>query len=200
MEDGGAGQIIPPPKNDSSPKDGFPGLCELRTTGGKGLEEAAAELHLQLLRLRRMPYVDFSAYDYKFSGAEMAYMRKNFRFEKDQIDVLNIYGKKPRALNGRTLASFQINISNLLHSEYKKNDVVIPATYGILDVYGIVSRLDKAFAADIKNSNRQPGMYCIKDDVRLEYRSLPNSAWRFQPDAERNVLAKIKKAVEGGDE
>lgn len=192
-----AGVIVPPDRSNSFPKDGFPGLCELRTTGGKCLHEAGAEL-LGLALSYNLSLINFRIHEHKFSGEEMAYIRKHFRFEKDQVDVKNIYGKKPRALNGRTLASFQINISNQLSESRKDKDVYIPAQYGLLDVHGIVLRLDKAFATDIKNSNRQPGMYAIKDNYRLEYRSLPNFSWHMdEPYLCRSVLNRIKDAVEG---
>jgi hypothetical protein len=199
-------KIIPTPKGFRVDLlDGFPGLCELRTKGGDTLEGAAAQMYAAELRMNH-EYVTFFKHEHKFSGEDMSYLRKNFSFEKEQLEVLNVYGKKPRALNGRTLASFQINISNLLSAEQKHTYVnkdgqersyTTPAAYGLLDVAGIVRRLDKEFAGDIKLSGRQFGMYAIKDNYRLEYRSLPNSTWSFNRGCVRIVLNKIKKAVEG---
>jgi hypothetical protein len=199
-------KIIPTPKGFRTDfLDGFPGLCELRTKGGDTLEGAAAQMYAAELRMNH-DYVNFFKHEHKFSGEDMSYLRKNFPFEKEQLEVLNVYGKKPRALNGRTLASLQINISNLLYAETsetlvlhggEKRCITRPATYGMLDVAGIVRRLDKAFAVDIEISNRQPGMYAIKDNHRLEYRSLPNSTWSFNRGCVRFLLNKIKKAVEG---
>jgi hypothetical protein len=59
----------------------------------------------------------------------------------------------------------------------------------MFDFRPIIERLDKEFAAELKMSNRQPGFYAVKDDCRVEYRSLPNFV--FTPD-----LAKIKPLLE----
>lgn len=194
--DATSGETITPQKGWTYPLDGFPGLCEIRTAGGKPIEKAVSEMFENYIKLNRT-CVDFQKFEHKFSGDELAYMRKNFSFNKDNVDVRNIYGSKIRALHGKTLASLQINISNCISSEYKKDNVTIPAQYGLLDVYGIVSRLDREFVFDLKSSNRQPGMYAIKNNVRLEYRSLPNKTWTFHIEEIKRLLSRIEKAVKG---
>ena len=54
----------------------------------------------------------------------------------------------------------------------------------------IVKSLDEEFEKEIRESNRQPGMYAIKDDIRLEYRSLPNSV--FDIDYQ-NLLERLRR-------
>ncbi len=202
------GQIHIPPLGWAT--DGFPGLLEARSTKGKTLEDAYFEtLHaIYGMSNRDNLKADFATYwEHKFSGPQMAELRRSRRFDpKDQLDIKSIYGKEPRALNGKTLASCQINISNLVSAEYSTDRVVdgkiekqvkVPEQHGMLDISGIVRRLDTAFAREIKSSNRQPGFYAIKDTYRLEYRSLPNFVFPIDIPSARVFLAKIKKAVEG---
>jgi hypothetical protein len=185
------------------PVDGFPGLVELRTHGYHytpaaawgAILTAAAELP------GGYPVADFGLHQHKFTADDMAYMRKHARFDKRQLEVLNLYGKKPRRLGNTTIASFQINVSNLLAAEKKEITdgklIHTSARYGLLDVAGIVRRLDVAFADEIKRSGRQPGMYAIKDDVRLEYRSLPNFVFPWDVAQVFGVLGRIEAACKG---
>jgi hypothetical protein len=197
--------VIPP---IGWPTDGFPGLVEIRTTGPNLLEDAYFGILKGLYGIRdNICNLSIIHHEHKFSGKQVAEMRRTRRFDaKDQLDIRCIYNKEPRALNGRTLASFQINISNLINEEYKTNRVVdgkieeqirTPEKYGMLDVPNIVRRLDEAFKDDIKRSNRQPGFYAIKDTYRLEYRSLPNFVFPANFMEARPFLEKIRKAVEG---
>ena len=70
------------------------------------------------------------------------------------------------------------------HKDDKGN--FFPAQYGLLDVARIVKLLDKEFAKEITDSKRIKGEYAIKDNVRLEYRSLPASAF-FLKDFDGNL-------------
>lgn len=201
------GEITIPPSH--WPVDGFPGLVEIRTVGPNHLEDAYFKILQGIYNTQQYQnhIANFGITEYKYSGKQIAEMRKTRRFEaKDQLDIRCIYNKDPRALNGKTLASFQINISNLVNEEYKTQRVVdgkiedqikVPEKYGMLDVPNIVRRLDETFKDVIKNSNRQPGFYAIKDTYRLEYRSLPNSVFPTDFTAARPFLEKIRKAVEG---
>ena len=182
----------------SHPLDGFPGLVELRTKGGNSLEEAYSEIVKKYLYLPDNEY-SFVKSEHKFSGEDMAKLRKSFSFEKRNIDILNIYGKSPRRSGNKTLASLQINISNQITSGYTNDkNIYIPPTYGLLDIYNIVKNLDTEFDKEIKRSNRQPGMYAIKDSIRLEYRSLPNFVWSFgvRSGEGNTFLSRIRKCVE----
>lgn len=73
----------------------------------------------------------------------------------------------------------------------------IPDFYGMLDVGSIVRRLDEEFEKEIKASNRQKGFYCLKDNnTRLEYRSLPSSVFKTSLLEIKELLSRIKAAVE----
>lgn len=184
------------------PVDGFPGLVEARTSGGKPLLDALGSLSSEIIRIHGMAYVDFGTHEYKFTGAQLAELRRTRTFDKEQLDVRSIYGKEPRALNGKTLASFQINVSDLYDEprQVKVKDKVvatIPARYDQLDIHRIVKNLDETFKLEIRDSKRQPGMYAIKENRRLEYRSLPNFVFPNTLTEISKLAERIKKAVEG---
>lgn len=193
--------VVLPPKN--WPLDGFPGLVELRTVGGNTLEASFAELFEKRWKL---PYVEGVSFNNElteqtFTGKELAALRKEYSFGKEAQDVHNLYGHEPRNLRGKTLASLQINISNELR---RRNEIIVdnkkitePAGYGLLNIPKIVKNLDTEFAFAIKAAGRQPGMYCIKDGYRLEYRSLPNALFEWDWQGCINFIARIRKCVEG---
>lgn len=194
------GDISLPPAD--WPTDGFPGLLELRSSGGKRAENAYYELLKEYMWLSRKTHLPtFRICEHKFNGKEIAQLRRTAVFHKEMIDIRNVYGKEPRSLNGRTLAAFQINVSHLASQTH---DTVVDGKivsgkkhYGIFDITGVVKRLDEVFKHEIKEAKRQPGMYAIKDDCRLEYRSLPNFVFEDDVLQASLLIDKIKKAVEG---
>lgn len=198
--------ILPP--NDW-PRDGHPGIVELRSSGGKTLEDAYFEICKGFMNLNPVADTKFnySLNEHKFTGKELAELRRTSQFHKEVLDIRNLYGKEPRTLHGKSLTSFQINISNLVRTkeEIKAEGIdgktitkYIPDFYGMLDVGSIVRRLDEEFEKEIKESNRQKGFYCLKDnDTRLEYRSLPSSIFKTSLLEIKELLSRIKTAVEG---
>lgn len=195
VEDNG---VVTIPQSDF-PVDGFPGLVELRTTDGASLEESYSGILRRYLHLPKKDgiTVNFSRHEHKFSGADMQKLRAHAVFDKQLLNVKNIYGRSPRRLGNKTLAAFQINISNEIAGAWTdSNGKHHSPRYGLVDVHHIVSRLDEEFETEIKATNRQPGMYAIKDYIRLEYRSLPNSVFQFAVDGAEQLIARIKHAVE----
>jgi hypothetical protein len=190
-------QVVIP--NKHFPVDGFPGLVELRNVGGASLEESYSKILTQYLSLPKdHGTVNFARPEHVFSGKDMQALRAHSVFQKDLLQIKNIYGKSPRRLGNKTLAALQINFSNQINSEWvDEKGNRRPASYGLLDVYHIVSRLDKEFENEIRSTKRQPGMYAIKDYFRLEYRSLPNSVFKFSIHDAETLLNRIKSAVEG---
>ena len=188
--------IIPSKKISSFDKDGFPGLVEVRTSGGNPcIYQAGFEL---LRHMAKYPLVRFDIHEHVFSGKEKNLLRQE-QTSKQPVTINNVYGKSPRLLGNKTLASLQINISNCLAPSYTNKDgVVFPARYGLLDINRIVRNLDDLFRVYIKNSNRQPGFYAIKDNgIRLEYRSLPNFVMTQGIYMLHGMLTNIKNIVEG---
>lgn len=181
-------EVSIPPKN--YPTDGFPGLVELRTTGHHSLEDAYAGLVCENLSY---PEVNYMRSEGVFTPKQRAELRRRWN-NKSAWDIQNIYGKDPRALGNKVIASFQINISNRTSARYRNKDgVLFPDRFGLFDVPRIVKDLDAEFEKEIKAAKRQPGEYCVKDDTRLEYRSLPNSVFSFYPDEGRKLLTRLNK-------
>lgn len=190
-----------PVVEEKAPIDDFGGLIELRTSGGKTLEAAYAEIIQGYAELHKNTNVDFTRNFWKFSAQEHAALRKRGTFMKRSIDVRNLYNKPARDAKGWTLASLQINISNQILPAQKlflsnTGEYRVTPHYGLLDVGGIIRRLDVEFAKEIKESKRQPGMYAIKDGIRLEYRSLPNFVFPFDQSKVKTFLSRVKNAVE----
>lgn len=175
------GEVILPPKHYTH--DDFPGLVEVRNTGGGPLSD---QLYLLLAKRDEYPDVDFMKWEHKFSPKERAAIRAR-HYEKGGVKINNIYGKDPKDIGSRTLASFQINIS------LYRGEVNGQKKYGIFDFVQVVRNLDEEFNSAIKSCGRQPGFYSIKEDIRLEYRSLPNAVIGNDP---QRLIKKIKGCVE----
>lgn len=189
-----AGQVAIPPSG--WPTDVFPGLVELRTSGGDTLEGAyGALLAAHLKKPFHVMLVDFDKFEHSFSAEQKRLMRKQ-GWHKEAVDVQNLYGKKPRNLRGKTLASLQINVSDVVREGYTDDKGVYHyTTYNQLDVARIVKGLDLAFKPMIASAGRQAGEYCIKGN-RLEYRSTPNNVFTTDLKWAGDFLDKIRKAVE----
>jgi hypothetical protein len=185
------GQVEVPPKE--YPTDGFPGLVELRTSGYKTLREAYGDILVQYSDCTDVTFTEYEAF---FDSKQRAELRCREE-RKSAWDIQNLYGKAPRLLGNRTIASCQINVSNLL-SEQRTDDkgVYHSPRWGLLDVPRIVRALDEEFADEIKEARRQPGEYCIKD-VRLEYRSLPNFAFELDLTKAKEFLNRIDNCIQG---
>ena len=175
------GGITLPPKG--YPTDDFPGLVEARTIGGGDLREQIYLLHSVKDFLKD---VSWTTYEHKFSPLEKAKIRAR-HYEKGGVVINNIYGKSPKDLGSRTLASFQINIS--LKTGKDKNDRDV---YGVFDFPDMIRAFDEEFKDEIKASGRQEGFYSIKENCRFEYRSLPNFVGVIDPVA---LVTRIKKCL-----
>lgn len=174
---------IPPPHHGHIPVDGFAAMVEFRSRPSNDLYDCWGQIEAQRRELSdRFALVDLQTVNaWKFSASDIAFIRRNpYAPAKDRVtEVRNLYGKKPRlSPNGVALASVQLNISNELSAAYTNDQgKKIPATYGLLDIPAIVAALDEEFENAIFESKRQAGMYAVKDNVRLEYRSLPTSVF-----------------------
>lgn len=180
--------------------DGNNLLGEIRTVGGQALRDAIFDLKknadIFYHRLKPIHFVPEEAVNSIKTTAELKQYMRRLGSHKDPVIVQNLYGRKPRN-SSAFLASFQINISNVLRESYKFKKQVIPAVYGLLDIPTIVRNFDKAFERHIKESNRQPGMYALKDlDTRLEYRSLPSSVFHEYRDKPFELESIIQSCVE----
>lgn len=185
----GGMKIVLPPKD--YPTDGFPGLCEVRTVGAAGLSQAYYAL---MMAYAQTPF-DKDTPEYIFSPADKRLIRARHN-EKTAVNISNIYGKEPKALGNRTIASFQINISRRIRCGYTDDKgIKHPEEYGLFDYYPIIKALDDEFKTEIKAAGRQKGFYSVKDGCRVEYRSLPNSV--FETDLKRvtMLLKRIQSCI-----
>src|SRR3990167_4207405 len=177
------------------PTDGFPGLVELRTTGHNTLLQAFSELLKEWFDLADPDRVSFKISEHTFTAEQKRALRKRVPEQKNPADIRNIYGKKPRPLGNKTMASLQINISNIACASFTTKDgFYIPDRFALFDVGRVVKRLDQAFKDEILKSNRQMGEYAIKGD-RLEYRRLPNTVLPSgNPHEIKKFLDRVRKA------
>jgi hypothetical protein len=140
--------------------------------------------------MEKLSNVDWNKHEHTFSGKEKQEIRSR-HYEKGGVTIRNIYGKDARNVGNRTLASFQINVSNLSGRITTKTDTVVDE-WGPFDFLEIIRNLDEEFSAEIKESNRQPGFYSLKDDRRIEYRSLPNLVVSIGMN---NLVRRIEKCL-----
>lgn len=180
--DSNSGEFTLPPKR--YPNDGFAGLVEFRTVGGSDIETAYYSLFKQL---SDYPHVSYKTTEHIFNASEKSEIRRRGVY-KEQVNVQNLYGKPPRDAGRRTLASFQVNLSNQTRRVVGDKTITVDCMF---DMVQFIRSMDKEFAFEIKVAKRQPGMYAIKDGFRLEYRSLPNSVFSCNYAESRDVIRRI---------
>lgn len=182
------------------PRDNFPGLVELRNDGGAALVPALFTLASKMADPRyNRDHVNFTKWEHTFTRAQLLTIRAQY-IDKGGVEIRNLYNRTPRYVGNKTLASFQINMSDQMTQEYRDVDgqTRTYTTSKLLDIPGIIRGLDQEFKAEIKDTNRQPGFYAIKDHgQRLEYRSLPNVVFGgiCTIDALQTLAARIQRAV-----
>lgn len=181
--------ITIPPKG--FPLDGCGAIVELRSIPHTDIYSAAFDIKAQLRKFQDEGVLLFptsigGSNRHRFTLEEYRLAAK--QSNKDvSVEVYNIYGKERRLLpRGLVSTSVQLNFSSRTVPSYVSDNVRIPDQYGLLDTLRIVKALDKEFEKEIKESGRVMGEYAIKDNVRLEYRSLPASVF-FLNDFEKRV-------------
>jgi hypothetical protein len=92
---------------------------------------------------------------------------------KGLIKFQNLYGKAPSSLDH---AGIHISFTSERTIDWNDNCHRRSTTVNQLwDFARVFRELDKIYASEIKAARRVPGFYEIKDDLRIEYRSLPNN-------------------------
>lgn len=187
-------KIEVPPAN--LPLDGCGAIVELRSGIHNDFYGASFEIKKLLQEYQDRGIVLFpvsttESNQHKFTVAE--YRQAQKQSNKDfSVSAQNIYGRVRRLLPSTVVAvSVQLNLSNCIGSILNSNNLPI-SHYGLLDTHSIVKALDKEFATEIALSKRVAGEYAIKDNIRLEYRSLPSTAF-FSTNFEQRVLNVLKK-------
>lgn len=186
FEQDSSGKINLPSKDRTT--DGFPGLIEIRTKGGAGLQEA----YFDLLRQYVMNPFDTVTNRHKFTLEELRTLRKT-GWHKEALTLSNLYNKAQKDLKGTTIASLQLNFSCVDHLSYVDRDgKTVPTKYKLFDFVPIIRELDSLFHQEIVGAGRQIGWYAVKDGYRVEYRSLPNSVFTTNDVMIKNLLGHIK--------
>lgn len=179
-----------PPTN--YPTDGFAGIVEVRNTGGNS--DIADAYYALFPLINRYPNVDYSITEHVFSGKERQLIRQRGVYKEPDL-VSNLYNKEPKLLGNKTLASFQVNVSRQSTS-YVGSDSSIKVTNNLMfDMPKFIRNMDEEFAKEIKDSGRQIGCYAVKDNCRLEYRSLPNSVFTTDLASSAELIKRIKNCL-----
>lgn len=181
--------------------DGNPVIGELRTKIHDSIVDCIFELK-KLIYLERslLKLKNFSIHDQHFikvSDEFLKKLRKDKTYvntkELEVLEELSISsGKTGKMLpRGTYKASLQINFSeNKVFNFFEYEKVIVEDKYKyaksitakmhseVFDYVSILKKLDKAFAEEIKSTQRVSGVYAIKSGElgnRVEYRSLPNT-------------------------
>ena len=190
------GVVSIPPK--TLPLDGFPGIVELRTTGPNTLEDSCWGIFREKTEMKSHSEVSFGLNQHKFTPQERSKILSRVEI-KGGTPVMNIYGKAPRDLRGVTTTSCQINISMMTKgyttTSAKGESLTVTDSYKMFDFPTVIKELDRIFGDEISESKRQPGCYAIKDfGQRVEYRSLPSSAFPLYASGIPEFIQKIRSA------
>lgn len=124
---------------------------------------------------------------------------------KGLLRYKNIYGFETHKCSTKlATASLHISFTNQQIKTFTKERYVVDGKFirvteatetfnynSFIDHAKIIVGLDKAFAAEIKAAQRNPGFYEVKSDGRIEYRSLPNDV---NLEKVREVLTTLLKA------
>jgi len=95
-------------------------------------------------------------------------------FSKGLIKYQNLYNYESHR-NSMSEATAGVHVSFTEEKSYRDNNNV-EHNYSInFDWAKIFTKLDAAFAEEIKIAKRRPGFYELKPDGRIEYRSLPSN-------------------------
>ena len=193
----GIGKIVPAFEATSN-LDGNPITGELRTTVFDNILECVFDLKRRIYqeeqRLADKGYKMLVIPQIKVDNEFIIAVRKNAASYKEirPLTEVSIYpnGKIGKILpRGVFKASLQVNLSYNKEFSYKVNELgTLPSSFttatkykeysALFNYITPIAKLDKAFAKDIKEAKRVPGVYCFKDGqkgTRIEYRSLPNN-------------------------
>jgi hypothetical protein len=98
---------------------------------------------------------------------------------KGLLRYQNLYGfqthKNPTKLQTASLHISVTNQREFHHFNKAKEKQDVFCYSGFVDHAKLIVQLDRAFKAEISAAKRNPGFYEIKQDGRIEYRSLPNN-------------------------
>lgn len=172
----------------SYPTDDFPLLVEARSIASNNLFDAVESLRqeyrrLDLLAKSKKQRLLVENWQPKSEGILKAILKARHDFSKEDEPEYSNYKQLAISALNETHYSSGIHISfkkEVTHriwlSNEKGDSNYHTITRGeIFDFLPYLHALDKEFELDIKKSDRTPGFYGVKDDGRVEYRSLPST-------------------------
>ena len=164
--------VILVPKDSGIPHDGCGWLIEYRGDPCSDITDAVYSLYAKEHKAR--PTLDkFNVYGLRLpvmKPSKEVRLAARRRFIKSLSKYNNIYGHDSHR-NSMAEAVAAVHISVTFSAEGKNNNRINK----VWDFADFIRHMDVRFAAEIKDSKRNPGFYEIKSDGRVEYRSLPNN-------------------------
>lgn len=155
------------------PTDSCGYLVEARGEPHKDIFQAVFSLVGEIEKIKsKLPSTVELSYDpfRKFSAKFLHEIQR--RYVKGLSKYNNIYGHINHRVNGRTrTAGLHLSITDVYTHSGPNNTT--GNHYQNFDYIKYILKLDEAFASEIKAAKRNPGFYEVKDDGRIEYRSLP---------------------------
>lgn len=168
--------LVPP----GIPKDGCGWLVEYRSYPFTSAHQAVGSLLGEQMR-----WATFLANKHPEVGVQLIPRMRVPRavklaarraYAKGPIRHKNIYGLSP--ITGDT-AGLHVSVTSPRTVRVEDGgEVVVNALFDFVQFF---KHLDSIFKDDIKKAGRKPGEYEIKPDLRIEYRSLPNTVdlWKL---------------------
>lgn len=99
-------------------------------------------------------------------------------YTKGLIKYQNLYGFERHAVSqNESTCGIHISVTNLETFSYEnsKGKERSKSYNKAWDFASFIRHMDKSFKDEIKTEKRRPGFYEVKDDGRIEYRSLPGN-------------------------
>lgn len=159
---------------DGMPFDDSGVLTEARSLPFEKPEEAVFSLHADIYRLQKQA----EKLNLQLSDVPVKKIDRDTRlaasrkFSKGLTKYQNLYNyKHHKNTSNETPAGIHISFTNP-QSKYGKDNIKVEFN-AIFDYVTIFKYLDQQFAEEIKTARRNPGFYELKEDGRIEYRSLP---------------------------
>lgn len=163
------------------PKDDCGYLVEARGEACNTIEQAVFSLLAEEYRIKKIT----EGLGLKLIEKPTAKLPQNIKnkirrtYIKGLVSYQNIYGHEHHRTKDAT-AGIHLSITSPQH--YSKMDAgyTPPRTinkeyFAMFDWLQIFKKLDKEYATEIKEAKRNKGFYELKNDGRIEYRSLPNT-------------------------
>lgn len=168
-------------------------LIEARGEPSENICLAVHNLMAEEYRIKQLTNkAGFETSDFPIGTVTRDFKREVGRcYSKGILCFQNMYGYKDHRHNQNEITagihiSFTSPKTRIVHKDNVHEEITMNTFF---DFIKYVKALDNAFKDEIKKSKRNPGFYELKDDGRVEYRSLPSNT---NPYKIIDVLESIK--------